>query len=99
MAEMNMSVKHGLSLDAARVNFERSITTAQAEHGRWIKGVDWSPDRSSAVLTGPGYRVTLSFDEENVYARGTISLALKLLERPIRRFVEQTLERQKAESV
>ena len=35
MAEMNMSVKHGLSLDAARVNFERSITTAQAEHGRW----------------------------------------------------------------
>ena len=45
----------------------------------------------SAILSGPGYRVTLSFDDENVYASGHVPLALKLLEGPIRRFVEQTL--------
>jgi hypothetical protein len=98
MAELNVTVKHGLSPEAAQVNFEKSITSAQAEHPRWIKAVDWSPDRSSAILTGPGYRVTLSFDEENVYARGKIPLALKLMERPIKRFVENILERAKSDT-
>ena len=40
---------------------------------------------------GPGYRLTLSFDEQNVYARGIVPLAFRLLEGPMRRFVEQTL--------
>ena len=28
----------------------------------------------------PGYRITLSFDDENVYAKGTVPIAVKLLE-------------------
>lgn len=91
MAELNMAVKHGQTAEAARANFEKAITTAHAQHGRWIRQVEWSPDRSVAVLSGPGYRITLSFDDENVYAKGTVPLAMKLLEGPIRRFVEQTL--------
>ena len=67
------------------------ITAAHAQHGRWIRQVEWSADRKSAILSGPGYRVTLSFDEQNVYARGNVPLAFKLLEGSMRRFVEQTL--------
>lgn len=93
MAELNITVKHGQSLDDARINFEKAITAAHKEHGHWIKTVEWSDDRTSAILSGPAYRVTLSFDEQNVHVRGTIPLALKLLERPIRRFVEELLER------
>ena len=91
MAELNMTVKHGQTADAARANFEKGITAAHAQHGRWIRQVEWSADRKSAILSGPGYRVTLSFDEQNVYARGNVPLAFKLLEGPMRRFVEQTL--------
>jgi hypothetical protein len=93
MAELNITMPHGQSPDEARVNFVKAITAAHQEHGRWIKTVEWSDDRTSALLTGPGYKVTLSFDAHNVHARGTIPLALKLLERQIRRFVEELLAR------
>ncbi|MGC8641559.1 MAG: polyhydroxyalkanoic acid system family protein [Isosphaeraceae bacterium] len=92
MAELNITMKHGQSPDEARVNFVKAITAAHQEHAHWIKTVEWSDDRTSAILSGPGYRVTLSFDDENVHARGTIPLALKLMERPIRQFVEALLE-------
>ena len=91
MAELNMTVKHDQTADAARANFEKAITAAHAQHGRWIRQVEWSADRKSAILSGPAYRVTLSFDDQNVYARGNVPLALKLLEGAVRRFVEQTL--------
>ena len=91
MAELNMAVKHGLAKEAAQANFEKAITEAQSHHHHWIKQVEWSPDRTSAIVSGPAYRVTLSFDDQNVYAKGNVPLALKLLEGPIRRFVEQTL--------
>ncbi len=93
MAELNIAIKHGQSITAAHANFEKAITAAQAEHGRWIRQVEWSADRRSAVLSGPAYRVTLSFDEQNVYARGNVPLAFKMLEAPVRRFVEHVLAR------
>ncbi len=91
MAELNIIVKHGQTAEEARANFEKAIGQAQLQHGRWIRQVEWSADRTSALLSGPGYQVTLSFDEVHVYARGQVPLALKLLEGPVRRFVEQTL--------
>ncbi len=91
MAELNMTVKHGQTADEARANFEKVIMVAHAHHGRWIRRVEWSTDRKSAILSGPAYRLTLSFDDQNVYARGSVPLALNLLEGPVRRFVEQTL--------
>jgi hypothetical protein len=94
MAELNMSIKHGQNVAAAQANFEKAITDAHVHHGRWIQQFEWSADRKSAILSGPAYRVTLSFDDQNVYARGNVPLALKLLERRVRRFVEQTLERE-----
>ncbi|HKM53175.1 MAG TPA: hypothetical protein VJY33_07155 [Isosphaeraceae bacterium] len=94
MAELNMTVKHGQTANAARAKFEKAITAARVHHGRWIRQVEWSADRKSAILSGPAYRLTLSFDDQNVYARGNVPLALKLLEGPVRRFVEQTLARE-----
>ncbi|QEH31960.1 hypothetical protein OJF2_04270 [Aquisphaera giovannonii] len=86
-----MAIKHGQALEAARVNFERAILKAKADHSRWIHKVDWADDRKSAVLHGPSYAVTLSFDDQHVYAKGKIPLALKLFEGPVRRYVEHML--------
>jgi hypothetical protein len=91
MAELNFAVKHGQTAEVARANFARAISEAHAQHGRWIRQVEWSADRTSAVLSGPAYKITLSFDDQNVYARGNVPLAVKWLEGPVRRFVEQTL--------
>jgi hypothetical protein len=91
MAEVNMSIAHGQAPDAARANFVKGIEHARAEHGRWIHRVEWSDDRTSAVLTGPSYEVTMSLDDTHLHVRGRVPLAIKLLERPIRRSIEQTM--------
>jgi len=98
MANLNIAVKHGQSSEEARANFEKAIGQAQVQHGRWIRQVEWSEDRTSALLSGPGYQVTLSFDEAHVYVRGQVPLAFKLLEGPVRKFVESTLGKDPASS-
>ncbi|WP_165232817.1 hypothetical protein [Aquisphaera insulae] len=97
MADLNMAIKHGQAPDTAKVNFERAIRQAQVDHSRWIHRVDWAPDGMSAVLFGPSYSVTLSLDDQNVYARGKIPLALKLFEGPVRRSVEAMLAKMSAQ--
>jgi hypothetical protein len=91
MANLNIVVTHGQSENQARVNFEKAISEASSRHRIWIRKVEWSDDRTSATLSGPRFQVTLSVDAENVYAKGQVPLALKLLEGPVRRFVEQSL--------
>jgi hypothetical protein len=91
MAELNMTVKHGQTPEQARANFEKAITQAQAQGGRWVRRVEWLADRTSALLTGPGFQVTLRVDDESVHATGHVPLPVKLLEGPVRRFVERTL--------
>jgi hypothetical protein len=91
MAQVNLSIPHGQPLDAARENFVRGIEKAMEEHGRWIHAVVWSDDRTSAVLTGPSYEVTMSLDDTYVHARGRVPLAIKLFEGPVRRFIEKAI--------
>jgi hypothetical protein len=91
MPALNMTVKHGQPKDAVRANFEKVINEARATHSRWIRNVEWSPDHTSAVLSGPAYEITLTIDDENVYARGSVPVPAKWLEGSVRRFVEQTL--------
>jgi len=91
MAQVNLSIPHGQPLDAARENFVRGIEKAREEHGRWIHAVSWSDDRTSAILTGPSYEVTMSLDDTHVHVRGRVPLAVKLLERPVRRIIEQAI--------
>lgn len=94
MAQLNMSFEHGQPWDAARANFEAAVERAQADHGRWIHGVEWSDDRTSAALSGPSYRVVLEVDPTHVHAQGQIPFAIKLLEPAVRRYVERTLREQ-----
>jgi hypothetical protein len=42
-------------------------------------------------IVGPGFDVMLSYDDQKVYARGTVPLAFKLMEAPIKAFITQAL--------
>ena len=92
MAALNMSVKHGQGLDVARANFEKGITSAQSQYGKYIRQVDWSDDRNSARLSGKGFSVDLTLDAESVHATGEVPFFVRFMEGPIRKFVEQTLK-------
>ena len=92
MSALNMSVKHGQSGDEARANFQKGIEAARAKYGAYIKNVEWSDDRTSARLSGPGFDVVLKVDDESVHAEGQVPFFVRFLEGPIRKFVEQTLK-------
>jgi hypothetical protein len=91
MAKVDIAVNHGQSPETAKANFERVIVAAQARYTSWIRVVDWSEDRRTARMVGTGFEVELSYDEEKVYARGSVPLAVKLLEGPIKAFIAQTV--------
>lgn len=94
MATLNMSVKHGRPFEVAKTNFDKGILAAQEKHHLYIKTVEWSQDRTSAKLSGPGYEVTLHVDQDSVHANGSVPFFVKFMEGPIRKFVEETLGNQ-----
>jgi len=63
-----------------------------------IAGMTYGLDMKSelaynvASVAGTGFDVRLSYDDRKVYARGTIPMALKLLEGPIKAFVARALK-------
>ncbi len=92
MAHLDIGVEHGQALDAARRNFEKGIAAAQSHYGRWIQKLEWSPDRTAVDASGAGFDVRISYDDRKVYARGTIPIAAKLLEGPIKAFLARALK-------
>jgi hypothetical protein len=91
-----MSLKHGQNAtpEVVQSHFERAIAEAQARYASWIHSIEWSGDRRSAKLAGPGYNVSLTLDGESVHASGQVPLAFKLLEGKIRSLVERMLAEQ-----
>ena len=93
MAALNMSVKHGQTVEAARANFDAGISRAEAKFGAYIKTIEWSDDRTAATLKGPGFEVNLKVDADSVHATGHVPFFFKLFEGQVRKFVEETLTR------
>jgi hypothetical protein len=91
MAKLNIAIDHGQTPAVARANFDRAITAALGRFGKWIQHVDWAPNRESVKMAGPGFDVELSYDDQKVYARGTVPIAFRLLEGPIKVFLKQAL--------
>jgi Putative polyhydroxyalkanoic acid system protein (PHA_gran_rgn) len=91
MARITIAVDHGQTPETAGENFEKAISAAQDRYGTWIKSADWSADRRSLRMTGPGFDVELSYDNEKVYARGSVPLAFKLMEGLIKSFIKEAL--------
>jgi hypothetical protein len=88
---MNLEVDHGQTPEAVRSSFEKAISAARVRFGTWIHRTDWSADGSSVRMTGPGFDVEFSYDDQKVYARGTVPLGARLMEGPIKSFIKQAL--------
>ena len=93
MARLDLAIEHGQSLEGAAKKFQAAILETQDRFGTWIRRVDWSEDRRSATLSGPGYEVRLWFDDRDVHAHGRIPLAWKLFEGAMRSYVRRIIDR------
>jgi hypothetical protein len=86
---MDLTVPHGQSLEAAGVKFQREVASALVRYAGWIHRQEWSADRTAVTVAGPGFHGVISYDETNVYVRGSVPLAFKLLEGSIKSHIER----------
>jgi hypothetical protein len=91
MAKLDIAIDHKQTPAVAQANFERAMSAAVERFGKWIHRTEWSPNRNSVTMTGPGFDVVVSYDDQKVYARGTVPLAFRMLEGPIKLFIKQAL--------
>ena len=90
MSSLNLSVEHGQTWDVARTNFTKGIEAAQSQFGTYIRRVEWSDDRTSAQLSGPGFMVEMTVDAQQVHARGDLPFFVRFFEGPLKAFLRKT---------
>jgi hypothetical protein len=83
MSLLNLTVKHGRTLDEARAHLERAVTEIRARFGSMVHRVEWSDDRNAVKLFGPGVEAALRVDPQEVHATVDAPLLGGLLASPL----------------
>jgi len=69
MSLINLSVKHGRSLEDARQQLDKTVQELTQRFGSFIQQVQWSPDRTGVKLTGSGVTCDARVDAQDVHVR------------------------------
>jgi hypothetical protein len=97
MALINLSVKHGRTLDEARRLLEKAVQEAQTRFGPMIQRIDWSADRSSVKLFGVGFEAEMRVDAVDVHVSGDMPFLGNLLSGPmvsgLKGIIQQTFQK------
>jgi Putative polyhydroxyalkanoic acid system protein (PHA_gran_rgn) len=97
MPLINLSLKHGRSLEEARSNLETAVHEVQHRFRALVQRVEWSADRRWVRLDGTGFWVELWVDAQEVHVSGDIALLGGLLGGPLatglKQIVQQTFQK------
>jgi Putative polyhydroxyalkanoic acid system protein (PHA_gran_rgn) len=97
MSLINLSVKHGQSLEEARGRLEMAVNEVRSRFGAMIQRADWSADRNRVRLDGTGFWLEMTVDDQHVHATGDIPFLGGLLGGPLagglKQIVEQTFQK------
>jgi hypothetical protein len=97
MAAFQMSYPHGQSVDDAKANFIKGVSEAHSRFGSHMKRMELSSDQMSAKVVGSGFDLNLWVDDHAVHAEGQVPFLLRMaLEKPVRKFLEETFHPKKA---
>lgn len=83
MALINLTVKHGRTLEGARAGLEQVVSQALAHYGPMVQRVEWSEDRNRVTLSGSGFQVELRVDGQEAHVSGDIPILGQLLAGPV----------------
>ncbi len=72
MSLIEMSVKHGRTMDDARARLEQTVNEVRGRFGPLVQRVDWAPDHHAVTMTGHGFHVEMRVDPEEVHLKGDI---------------------------
>jgi hypothetical protein len=92
MSLINLSVKHGRTLDEARGRLEAAVTEVHRNFGPMIRRVDWAGDRTGVRIDGTGFWVEMRVDAQDVHATGDIPILGGLLGGPLASGLKQIVQ-------
>jgi hypothetical protein len=97
MPLLNLTVRHGRSLEDASRGLELAVQRMSSQFGPLVRRVEWAPDRHRVKLEGAGFWVEMWVDAQDVHAMGDIPILAGLLGGQLgsglKRIVEQTFQK------
>jgi|SRR6516162_8658794 hypothetical protein len=97
MSALQLSVKHGRSLQEARQLLQQAVEQVRGRFALLIHAIEWSDDRNAVKLSGTGFLVEMRVDAQDVHVRGDIPVLGPLLGGPLasglKKVVRQTFQK------
>jgi len=97
MPALNLTVRHGRSLEDARRGLEAAVQRVSGQFGPLVRRVEWAPDRNRVKLDGAGFWVEMWVDAQDVHATGDIPMLAGLLGgrlgEGLKQIVQQTFQK------
>jgi hypothetical protein len=93
MPLINLSLKHGQTLEEARRQMDKAVHDVQSWGGALVQNVTWSADHNQVRLDGVGFWVEMWVDAQEVHVSGDLPLLGGLLGGPVATGLKQIVER------
>jgi hypothetical protein len=97
MSLINLSIKHGRTLEEAQSNMEAAVQQVHSRFQALVRRVEWSADRHRVRLEGTGFWAEMWVDAQEVHVTGDIPLLGGLLGGPVasslKQIVQQTFQK------
>ena len=97
MSLINLSIKHGRTLEEAQSNLESAVQQVHSRFQALVRRVEWSADRRRVRLEGTGFWAEMWVDAQEVHVTGDIPLLGGLLGSPVasslKQIVQQTFQK------
>jgi hypothetical protein len=98
MSVINLSLKHGQTLEEARGRLDVAVGEVRKLLGNMVQRVAWNAERDRVRIEGTGFWVEMSVDAQDLHATGDIPALAGLLGGPLtaglKRVVQQTFQKQ-----
>jgi hypothetical protein len=93
MSTIQLTVKHGRTLEEARKQLERAVAEVRSRFALLVQRVEWTEDRNGVTMSGTGFVVEMRVDAQNVHVTGDIPLLGQLLGGPLVAGLKQIVQR------
>jgi hypothetical protein len=98
MPLIELTLKHGQTLEEARRRLEITLHEVNARFGSMIRRTEWTGDRRRVKVDGVGFWLEMAVDDQLLHATGDIPILGRLLGGQfvsgLKQIVERTFQKQ-----
>src|SRR5207244_484202 len=83
MSVLRLSIKHGRTLEEARIRVESTVHEVQSRFGPLVERVEWGPNHDSVTLFGAGAEIGMHVDAHELHVTADVPVLGRLLGAPL----------------